>query len=231
MTCWVYMCWVVDEKKLTLKRSIWFFGLGHANRILNMEVAPEGFAGTSYNPQARFEHDPDTNPLMPRVGAGVYLSLGNLLILCLSYYFIAHLTMASLPYATTGHTWRFVPIALALAAVSVVTASCSVAFLLYCFTFKSYAIFKIKLFSAAIFFLALLGWSAFLRSSGDVQSWRLDFERITNLPNGGLAGFSGAFPDSGARRVDLLAPGPPPSLPVVVPTIFAQGGGAGRDAF
>ncbi len=181
---WVYVCWAVDEKKLTLKRNIWFFGLGHANRILNMEVAPEGFAGNSYNPQDRFEHDPNTNLLMPRIGAGVYLSLANLLVLGVSYYFVAHLTMAILPYETTGHARSSVPIALALVAVSIVTASCSMAILQYFINFKSNAIFKLKFFSAAIFFLTLLCWFAALRSSGDIQNWRLDFERITNLPSG-----------------------------------------------
>ncbi len=64
---WVYVSWAVDEKKLKLKRTIWYFGFGHANRILNIEVAPLGFAGTIYDPQKRFKHDPNNNPLMPRV--------------------------------------------------------------------------------------------------------------------------------------------------------------------
>jgi hypothetical protein len=180
---WVYVGWSVDEKKLRLKRDIWFFGFGHANRILNMEVAPDGFVGTSYDPQARF-NGPNTNSHMPRVGAGVYLSLINLLVLVLSYYFIAHLIMAIYPYASGGHTLRFVPIVLALLAVSVVTASCSLAFLQYFNKFTSHVIVKLKIFSFVIFILTSLGWAVFLKSSVDARSWRLDFERITNLPSG-----------------------------------------------
>ena len=110
---WVYVKWAADEKKLKLTDNLWFLGFGHALRLLNTEVAPEGFRGDSYDPQRRFRSDPITNPLMPRVGAGVYLPLFNLLVLGLSYYFIMHVVMAMAPYVTAGHQARFVPIAVA----------------------------------------------------------------------------------------------------------------------
>ncbi len=92
--------------------------------------------------------------------------------------------MAIYPYATARQTGRFVPIALALVAVSVVTASCCLAWLQYFMEFKHHAIFRMTIFSIAIFLLTLLGWIGVLKSFGDVPSWRLDFERITNLPSG-----------------------------------------------
>ena len=76
------------------------------------------------------------------------------------------------------------PIALAVVGLSVATASCSLAFLRCFWQLKSHGMLRIRIFSFLVFFLSLLGWLAFLRSSGDALSWRIGFERITNLPSG-----------------------------------------------
>ena len=224
---WVYVGWAADLKKLKLKRDIWFFGFGLRNRILNMEVAPDGYCGApSYDPQARFKHDPpNTNPLMPRVGAGVYLSLFNLLVLGVAYYFIVHVITAIYPYTAGGHISRFC--AHRVSAGGSIGRDCLLLRGLSAILCRSQAscnvsVEDIRFSNIRSHFAGLVRLlEVVCRRSELAARLRADHEPAERC----LAGFSSAFPGSGVGRLDLLTPGPAPSLSIIVPAILTQGRG------
>ena len=203
---WVYARWATDPHKIELDSKIGFvgFGLGHLMRYLNYEVAPDGFqtehTQVDYNPQAKFS-DQSKNPFPPRLGAGIYLFLANMLIGAVSSYTFSLMLRGLKPYKLhmnpfrlftyylTVVSWAFVcasvVMSLVLAIAEVGLGRLNAGLIPYRSRFN-YVIFGLT------FGFALSGLLLFIAGSETPTATRLDFERFTNLPSGVSANFSGS---------------------------------------
>jgi hypothetical protein len=180
---WAYIRWSTDPEKKVLRPRVAGVGFGHVLRALNCEIAPRGYHGDTYDPQARFR-EPGGNPCPypPPLGAGIYLLLINLLVLGVSYYFFSYLLVAMRPHMGHMSRWIYVSYAVSLTSVSLISASSALAFLDFLGA-RGFLRRGRYVFFPAVILLAAVWWWAFFETA-DVPPWRLDFERISNLPSG-----------------------------------------------
>ena len=134
---WVYARWVTDEKKTELNPRIGHLGFGHLLRYLNYEVAPPGWSARKmheiasdgrgvwriYNPQARFVGDAEKYPTAPRLGAGIYLCLINLLVLAIASHFFLVMLVGLKPYISGGGWMSFLAYAILVYATTIASWS------------------------------------------------------------------------------------------------------------
>lgn len=125
---WVYARWANDAGKTHLDARIGFIRLGGVLRLLNVEVKENGESmtdggsgGTPSGPsgpdrarpprspddlQERFR-DPTRSPCPPRLGAGLYLLLANLLVLAVASYTFSFMLVGLKPFRA-GMSWFMV---------------------------------------------------------------------------------------------------------------------------
>jgi hypothetical protein len=183
---WVYVHWSVDRGTNRLKPIVARLGFGHLLRELNCEFAPRGYAGPPYDPQARFrvpKGKPCSYP--PPLGAGIYLVLINLSALVLSYYVFSYFLVAMMPYIGKMSNFIYLAYVICMSSIAAISASFVLATLE---VIGARTLLRRRYFVFSLVIIAVIaGWSLCLLYSWDngaVPAWRLDFERITNLPSG-----------------------------------------------
>jgi hypothetical protein len=202
---WVYARWATDEHKIKLNAKIAFVGLGHLMRYLNYEVAPEDFraqrtssvhAGRGgnqlYNPQARFE-DETKNPYPPRLGAGIFLCLANVLLWAVSSYTFSLMLIGMKPYKADMKAFQIGIYYLTLVSWALSSASVILSVAL---AIAEDGLGRLNagrvpypprynrvLFGLA-FVSALIGLLVYVAVSEIPPPSRLSFERYSNLPSG-----------------------------------------------
>lgn len=121
---WAYVRWSIDPAKTQRRPCVGPLRFGPLLRDLNCEVAPKGYAGLAYDPQARFR-DPKghMSPYPPPLGAGIYMASINLLALVLSWYVFSHFLVAMTPYLGRRMPFLYLAYAVCLSSIAVISAS------------------------------------------------------------------------------------------------------------
>jgi hypothetical protein len=192
------------KAKRTAARAAWTSCVSALAGVLRRPGTPAGASGVRwgaahahveqdrYDPQAKYS-DPSKNPCPPRLGAGIYLWLANVLAATVASYAFSYMLVGMKPHRADMHFFQTFTYYLTLAswvlivASAVFSAPLAGAEVLLGRLNKGQVPFEAR-YSQLMFVLSFLVsavvLSCFVIASDASAEIRLDFERTTNLPSG-----------------------------------------------